>query len=319
MIRLSILRRFRPLMCLALLAAAPAALAQGPLTPPPGAPAPAMKSLDQVEARTPVQSLALVPPYTINQSGSYYLTGNITVADGNAILITTNGVTLDLNGFCIRSTRPDFSAGSAVLISPGLAGITVKNGSIASGTTMPAPGDSLASAGFNSGIYCSSAVRQVLVTDIQVMGTGTQGIYLIGQSVVERCTTTDTGGPGIRAQEIHHCSASNYSSAAISAIGNATGCSGSSVNGYGIQAQNAMNCSGTSTNGIGIQATNVTNCSGQVQTATAGGYGILGTTVTNSRGESPSGGSSVALAASIAIGCTYSGPISVPAGKTFNM
>ncbi|HEY1120852.1 MAG TPA: hypothetical protein VGE67_04595, partial [Haloferula sp.] len=38
----------------AILASALAAFAQGPLTPPPGAPAPLMKSLDQIEARTPL-------------------------------------------------------------------------------------------------------------------------------------------------------------------------------------------------------------------------------------------------------------------------
>ena len=45
------------------------AFPQGSLTPP-GAPAPTMKSLDQIEARTPISSA----PFTINASGSYYLT-----------------------------------------------------------------------------------------------------------------------------------------------------------------------------------------------------------------------------------------------------
>ena len=44
-------------------------------------------------------------PYTITEPGSYMLTGNLTVEDGDAdgILIQTdNGVTLDLNGFVIE-------------------------------------------------------------------------------------------------------------------------------------------------------------------------------------------------------------------------
>ena len=73
------------------------ASAQGPLTPP-GAPAPMMKTLDQVEPRTAVTNL----PYTIAQSGSYYLTGNL-VESGTTtgLVIQADNVTLDLNGFAL--------------------------------------------------------------------------------------------------------------------------------------------------------------------------------------------------------------------------
>ena len=73
--------------------------AQGSLTPP-GAPAATMKSLDQVEARTPILSA----PFTITNSGSYYLTANLTVSINCGITILASGVTLDLNGFTISST-----------------------------------------------------------------------------------------------------------------------------------------------------------------------------------------------------------------------
>src|SRR5437763_17142530 len=73
-------------------------MAQGSLNPPPGAPAPSMKTLDQVEARIPVDASHTpgnaTNAFTINQPGSYYLTGNIVVGANNAITITTNGVTL---------------------------------------------------------------------------------------------------------------------------------------------------------------------------------------------------------------------------------
>src|SRR5713101_4560299 len=75
--------------------------AQGNLTPP-GAPAPTMKSLDQIEPRTPISSL----PVFIGQSGSYYLTGSFDLSSGDGIFISANNVTIDLNGFTIRSFDP---------------------------------------------------------------------------------------------------------------------------------------------------------------------------------------------------------------------
>ncbi len=58
--------------------------------------------------RTPISSI----PFTINQPGSYYLTGNFTNATTNAdgITIDANNVTLDMNGFTLSgntSTDPN--------------------------------------------------------------------------------------------------------------------------------------------------------------------------------------------------------------------
>ena len=64
------------------------AFAQGALTPP-GAPAPTMKSLAQIEPRTPISSV----PFTITQPGSYYLTTNLTTTVSNAIVITAKSST----------------------------------------------------------------------------------------------------------------------------------------------------------------------------------------------------------------------------------
>jgi hypothetical protein len=81
--------------------------AQGSLTPP-GAPAPTMKTLDQVEARI-IVNVANTPgnatnTFIISQPGSYYLTGNITGVSGkHGISIQADDVTLDLNGFALIS------------------------------------------------------------------------------------------------------------------------------------------------------------------------------------------------------------------------
>src|ERR1022692_511095 len=101
-----------------------AGFAQGSLTPP-GAPAATMKTLTQIEPRTPISSV----PFTISTPGSYYLTTNVTATTSNSIFINTNGVTLDLNGFTIASTVSSAAAGgAAILLGDALNDITILNG-----------------------------------------------------------------------------------------------------------------------------------------------------------------------------------------------
>lgn len=65
---------------------------------PPGSDAAHMKNLNQIEPRTIISSL----PYVITNRGSYYLTGSLTATMGtNGIVIATNDVTVDLNGFTL--------------------------------------------------------------------------------------------------------------------------------------------------------------------------------------------------------------------------
>src|SRR6188768_897598 len=94
--------------------------AQGPLTPP-GAPAPTMKTLDQIEPRIPISSL----PFTIAAAGSYYLTGNLNGGAGNGILIGASGVTLDLMGFELVG-----GTGDGISVSAGRANIAILNGTV---------------------------------------------------------------------------------------------------------------------------------------------------------------------------------------------
>jgi hypothetical protein len=106
--------------------------AQGSLTPP-GAPAPTMKTLAQIEPRTPVGS-ATTPgdsfsSYRIAQPGAYYLTTNLTGVSGrNGIGIDADNVTLDLNGFALIGVS-NSSDGIAVM-GIGHTNISVRNGGI---------------------------------------------------------------------------------------------------------------------------------------------------------------------------------------------
>ena len=98
--------------------------AQGPLVPP-GAPAPSMKTLQQVEPRTPIDAL----PHVIIASGSYYVTGNIGPSGpGAGILVAASDVTIDLNGFVLQGDPADGAHG--ILVTPGLQNVTIRNGVI---------------------------------------------------------------------------------------------------------------------------------------------------------------------------------------------
>lgn len=96
----------------------------GDLTPPPGPPAPTMKTLAEVEPRTPITQADI--PLTITQPGSYYLAGNISSASSFAIRITAPSVTLDLEGFTIAGAGADLSSG--VIVSG--ANAVVRNGRV---------------------------------------------------------------------------------------------------------------------------------------------------------------------------------------------
>jgi parallel beta-helix repeat protein len=111
------------------LIAAASLVAQGPLIPP-GAPAPTMKTLAQIEPRTPISAL----PFTITTPGAYYLTGSLTGAAGQAgITINADNVIIDLGGFELIG-----SAGAAAigirLASP-FTNAVIRNGTVRNWTS----------------------------------------------------------------------------------------------------------------------------------------------------------------------------------------
>ena len=233
-------------------------LAQGALTPP-GAPGPTMKSLDQIEARTPISSA----PFTITQPGSYYLTTNVTVSSGNAISINVNNVTLDLNGFTISSTAAVASSDIGICLSGSLTNIAIRNGHIISGVTNNA--GVYGGTGFGFGVIAPGFPYNVRVSDLSVSGCQYDGIYLgYNSTIVESCLVNTVGAYGIQAQTVSDSTANDCGATAIQAT-TANNCNGSSTgSGYGIYALgNAQNCYGyNSANGTGVFATTAENCYG---------------------------------------------------------
>ena len=171
-------------------------LAQGSLTPP-GAPAPMMKTLAQIEPRTPISSA----PFTITNAGSYYVTTNLTVSSGTAITIATNGVTLDLNGFSLRSTAAS-AIGSGISLNSGLRNITLANGFIQGGVTNNGSGFTRGNPFTPQGsqaafIQSLGSVRQTL--------TFTAGSYAIGFAAAQRGNLVASVSSGARLQPRRDC------------------------------------------------------------------------------------------------------------------
>ncbi len=106
--------------------------AQGSLTPP-GAPAPTMKTLDQIEPRIPIGTNTTpgdaTAVFIITNSGSYYLTGNVYgQTNKSGIVIAADNVTIDLYGYTLIGTTTNSLDG--IRPSGYRSTITIRNGHI---------------------------------------------------------------------------------------------------------------------------------------------------------------------------------------------
>ena len=261
---------------LALLASTSIILAQGTLTPPAGPIAPTMKTLSQVEPRTPLVAgspgvaIGATGTITISQSGSYYLTGNLIVTGGDGISIFADGVTLDLAGFLI-SSKAGTPNGNGVGING--SNIAIYNGNIIGGIVFnsAASGDQFTGTGFSSGISTTSpAFKSIRIRDISVQGCDVSGIDANNTgSLVESCIVQTVGRTGIRSEIARNCAASE-------------------CGGVGIEAGTVSDSRASSTGATAVLADNVANSIGI--SASAVGRGIdAGRSVSNSYGESSGG------------------------------
>ena len=195
--------------------------AQGPLAPP-GAPAPSMKSLEQVEPRTPISTAS----FSISAPGSYYLTANLTGSFG--IIIAANDVTLDLNGFAV--TGSSNNVGPGIRVNAGHSNIEIRNGTISNwgqhGVDALAASNirmfnirSISNAQFatsHSGIFVGEnsliktcmaeansgggivALNNTRVIECMSRSNGFAGITISDRSRADKCVSSSNGGDGIR-------------------------------------------------------------------------------------------------------------------------
>ena len=268
----------------------------GPLTPPPGIPAPTMKSLDQVEPRIPLVAgspgvtIDASGQITISQPGSYYLTGNLDINSSvYGIRIQASGVSLDLMGYAIRYTGAE-SALDAIEISA--SNVTIQNGHILSTTTND--GSSFITGGFDFGVWASNTYQTISVKNLSIQGVRGNGISIQGSSsLIENCQIRNAGSNGISGPQaiVRNCTVQTCGSFGISAH-TVIDCRVNQSAAVGINAFIVANSSAVSTGNTGIAAVRtVSGSHGESTSTTTTSHGISASTgtVTGSTGISSGG------------------------------
>jgi hypothetical protein len=129
---------------------------------------------------TPGTSITSLP-YTINASGYYYLTGNLTSIGSSGITVNADNVTLDLMGFTLSGPPNGLAEGITITTN----NVEVRNGTI--------------TRWFN-GIYYSNGGNHCRAIGVRAVGNR-NGINLGYDSLIKGCTASpgsDNKGTGLR-------------------------------------------------------------------------------------------------------------------------
>jgi hypothetical protein len=123
-------------------------------------------------------------PYTINKSGFYFLTGNLTYSGStdNAITISANDVTLDLMGFSLTGVSPSVTVNGIYM--SGCSNVEIRNGTVRS---------------FGGGGVYEDNANGNKHRVINVRSTGNlYGILLSGTNhLIKNCSASDNTGNGL--------------------------------------------------------------------------------------------------------------------------
>lgn len=255
----------------------------GDLNPPAGAVSPTMKTLDEVEPRTPVESLpgAAFAMHVISEPGSYYLTGNIKSSGMIPIFIAADDVSLDLMGFTIDC---DNVAQHAIAIDAGFVHTTIVNGHVRNTTSIAINGEESDRTIVrnmrvtNAGSDAIFVDDESTITDCWIVNADA-GVYADGNCQVERVHVQNTAGTGIRvgrASTVSDCSVRNASAGVGIVAGDVcqiTNCIVEFIGGQGIlggDQNTVIGCNVRSADGDGIDMGNraiVRDCSVYLTTA----------------------------------------------------
>jgi hypothetical protein len=291
---------------------------QGSLTPP-GAAAPTMKTLDQIEPRKEVNATNTpgdgTSVFRITVPGSYYLSTNVTgVASKNGISIQADNVTLDLNGFVLNGTVSNPLAG--IIVSGSHANIAIRNGTVTGWGPRGIDAESANNSQFanlrisdNAGTGITVGGR-CSVSDCVIKGNIANGLWVtngVQGCIIRDCVANSSlNGDGIRDEGngslIMNCNArSNGSNGIFNGGGGRTTIAGCNFTANGASGINATsgnscyflnnNCGGNTDAGIAV-VTNSNRIEGNVTRGNQIGIIVFGGTTNNLIVRNSAGGNS---------------------------